>query len=253
MKKSTKRKGKTILSVIVAGGLVLAIAASLLGGRFAKEKPGKLVSVSVLDEEEVLQPHYQREAFQGTTEVVSAVATTTDASEDEDIYANLSDDDAKDLRAMMTLKENNELLLSGGQSFGDKAKSRSDKYQLNEIKEITITTTGGVTPGTITRADSSQGTYLGRFILTGYCPCVSCCGKTDGITAAGTHATSNHTIATDARYSFGTQMIINGQLYTVEDRGGAIQGNHIDIYFDTHQEALNFGKQEADVFLYTAN
>ena len=48
-------------------------------------------------------------------------------------------------------------------------------------------------------------------------------------------------------------MIINGQLYTVEDRGGAIQGNHIDIYFDTHQEALNFGKQEADVFLYTAN
>jgi 3D (Asp-Asp-Asp) domain-containing protein len=35
----------------------------------------------------------------------------------------------------------------------------------------------------------------------------------------------------------------------VEDRGGAINGNHIDIYFNTHEEALEFGCQYANVYL----
>ena len=37
---------------------------------------------------------------------------------------------------------------------------------------------------------------------------------------------------------------------TVEDRGGAINGNHIDIFFNTHSEALQFGTKYADVYLY---
>ena len=38
-------------------------------------------------------------------------------------------------------------------------------------------------------------------------------------------------------------MIINGHTYTVEDRGGAIKGNKIDIYVDSHQEALKLGRK----------
>ena len=46
-------------------------------------------------------------------------------------------------------------------------------------------------------------------------------------------------------------MVINGIVYTVEDRGGAITGNHIDIFFNTHAEALAWGKRYGDVYLYT--
>ena len=46
---------------------------------------------------------------------------------------------------------------------------------------------------------------------------------------------------------FGTQLIINGEVYTVEDRGTPY--GHVDIYMDDHQQALQFGVQYADVYL----
>lgn len=79
------------------------------------------------------------------------------------------------------------------------------------------------------------------FKVTAYCACIKCCGKTNGITASGTHATAGRTIATSKQFSFGTKLLINGVTYTVEDRGGAIQGDRIDVYFDTHQQALQWG------------
>ena len=45
---------------------------------------------------------------------------------------------------------------------------------------------------------------------------------------------------------FGTQLLINGNVYTVEDRGTPY--GHVDIYFDSHSEALAFGMQSADVY-----
>ena len=81
----------------------------------------------------------------------------------------------------------------------------------------------------------------GIYKVTAYCACMQCCGKTNGITASGTHATANRTIATPSTFPFGTKVVINGITYTVEDRGGAIQGNRIDIYMNTHEEALRWG------------
>lgn len=82
-----------------------------------------------------------------------------------------------------------------------------------------------------------------RYKITAYCPCIQCCGKTDGITASGVKATPNHTIATSKEFPFGTKIEIDGIVYTVEDRGGAIQGNRIDVFFLDHQSALNYGVQ----------
>jgi len=79
------------------------------------------------------------------------------------------------------------------------------------------------------------------FKVTAYCSCSKCCGKQTGITASGTRATAGRTIAASGQYSFGTKLLINGNVYTVEDRGGAIQGNKIDIYMNTHAEALAWG------------
>lgn len=89
---------------------------------------------------------------------------------------------------------------------------------------------------------------LGVYKITAYCGCAKCCGKTDGITASGTHVTAGRTIAAPPEIPFGTQIIINGHTYTVEDRGGAIKGNRIDIYFETHEEAVEFGVQYIEVF-----
>ena len=79
------------------------------------------------------------------------------------------------------------------------------------------------------------------FKVTAYCACMKCCGKTNGITASGTHATAGRTIATSTQFSFGTKLSINGVTYVVEDRGGAIQGDRIDVYFETHEQALQWG------------
>ena len=91
-----------------------------------------------------------------------------------------------------------------------------------------------------TIANTSNGNTK-IFKVTAYCSCAKCCGKTTGITASGTKATAGRTIATSGQFAFGTKLIINGQEYTVEDRGGAIQGNRIDVYMNSHAEALAWG------------
>lgn len=91
---------------------------------------------------------------------------------------------------------------------------------------------------------------LGEFKLTAYCPCIICCGKSDGITSSGTKATARRTIAVDPRQvPYGTELIIDGHTYVAEDCGGAIKGNRIDVYFESHQEALEFGVQHKEVFI----
>ncbi len=85
---------------------------------------------------------------------------------------------------------------------------------------------------------------------TAYCPCKKCCGKTDGITATGTTATAGRTIAVDPSViPYGTEVIINGNTYIAEDCGGAVKGNDVDIFFNTHEEALQFGRRTLTAFI----
>ena len=94
-----------------------------------------------------------------------------------------------------------------------------------------------------------QQISLGEYKLTAYCACMECCGKTDGITASGIRAKEGVTVAADTRtLPFGTKIFIDGHEYIVQDRGGAIKGNRIDVYFDHHQEALEFGVQYKEIF-----
>ena len=88
-----------------------------------------------------------------------------------------------------------------------------------------------------------------KFKLTAYCACSKCCGKwSGGNTASGTKPTQGRTIAVDTRViPFGAKVVINGHTYIAEDTGSAIKGNKIDVYFDNHEEALQFGVKYADV------
>lgn len=98
------------------------------------------------------------------------------------------------------------------------------------------------------------GEPIGEFRLTAYCPCMKCCGKTDGITSTGTTAAEGRTIAVDPRViPYGSTVTIyfsdgTSHTYTAEDCGGAIKENRIDVFFDDHQAAREFGVQTAYVY-----
>ncbi len=99
---------------------------------------------------------------------------------------------------------------------------------------------------------TEKGKSLGKFTITAYCTCRICCGVYSGNnrTASGTVPTSNRTIAVDTNViPFGTKVIINGQVYVAEDRGGAIKGKRIDMFFMTHKEALRWGRRSFEVYL----
>ena len=89
-----------------------------------------------------------------------------------------------------------------------------------------------------TTSTSTGGT---TYKITAYCPCSKCCGKSTGRTASGTKATAGRTVAASSKFAFGTKLNIGGHIYTVEDRGGAINGNKIDIFVNSHSEALQWG------------
>jgi 3D (Asp-Asp-Asp) domain-containing protein len=104
--------------------------------------------------------------------------------------------------------------------------------------------------------------------VTGYCSCGACTGwkrdwrlrpvvssgpskgkpKRIGITASGTRARPGTIAADTRRYPFGTIVYVPGYGYgRVEDRGGAIRGNKLDVYFRRHSTALDWGRQTLPV------
>jgi 3D (Asp-Asp-Asp) domain-containing protein len=106
---------------------------------------------------------------------------------------------------------------------------------------------------------------------TGYCPCKKCCNwkrnwigrpvvasgpgkgqrKQVGVTASGTKARPG-TIAADTRlFPFGTVIHVPGYGYgRVEDRGSAVNGDHLDLFFKSHRDALEWGRRPARVTIW---
>lgn len=127
------------------------------------------------------------------------------------------------------------------------------------LKEVPITSQ---TPNNISPADEEPDPTpaqpieepKGRILecrLSAYCtenyPHI--CNDGDAThTATGTVPTPGRTVAVDPTViPYGSEVIINGHTYIAEDCGGAIKGNRIDIVFETHAEALEFGIQYAEV------
>ena len=144
-------------------------------------------------------------------------------------------------------------------------------FSLNEaVCDVTEEKSGGVEQEKNIVAETDEALVilenkkesLGEFKLTAYCSCEKCCGewalnrpkdengKDIVYGSTGTILVAGTSIATDPSViPYGSQVEINGHIYTAHDTGGAIQGNRIDVYFDNHQDALNFGVQYAEVFL----
>ena len=83
------------------------------------------------------------------------------------------------------------------------------------------------------------------------------CWKTNGVTSSGAIAQPNHTIAAGPGLPIGTVIYIpalagqpNGGWFRVEDRGGAISNNRIDIFMGSHAAALQFGRRNLECYVY---
>lgn len=88
-----------------------------------------------------------------------------------------------------------------------------------------------------------------QFTAYAYCACTKCCGKwARGITASGTTATEGRTIAVDPGViPLGTHVYVNGREYIAEDTGSGINDRTIDVFFESHQAALQWGKRTVTV------
>lgn len=85
--------------------------------------------------------------------------------------------------------------------------------------------------------------YLGDFTLVAY--------YQGNKTSTGTKPTANRTIAVDPRViPYGSKVYIEGYgTYIAEDCGGGIKGNMIDIYMNTYNECVQFGRRKAKVYI----
>ena len=101
------------------------------------------------------------------------------------------------------------------------------------------------------KENKKQKITMGRFKLTAYCPCHECSEGWGRKTHSGAYAESEHTVAADLSVlNLGDWITINGKKYKVEDSGGGVVGDHIDIFFDTHEEVEEFGVRYGNVNLW---
>lgn len=96
---------------------------------------------------------------------------------------------------------------------------------------------------------------LGVFTVYAYCPCETCCGQwSGGPTASGVMPEEGRTVAADWDVlPAGAEVYISGVGWrTVEDTGSGITGNTLDLYMDSHQDALEWGVREIEIFTAVA-
>ncbi len=109
-------------------------------------------------------------------------------------------------------------------------------------------------------AEKAELIDLGEFTLTAYCPCEKCCGKWARnrpkdetgkpivYGASGERLINGLSVAVDPRLiPYGTSILLDGQKAVAHDCGAAIKGKRIDVYFDSHEDALKFGLKRANV------
>ena len=128
---------------------------------------------------------------------------------------------------------------------------------------VQIATEEPVSAGIAFQWDTAVQNYvsLGEYKLTSYCSCEKCCGYWATIrpldengepivyTASGAIARQGVTVAADIDVlPFGTILLIGGEEFTVQDVGGGVNGKHIDIYFEDHQAAREFGVRYETIY-----
>jgi 3D (Asp-Asp-Asp) domain-containing protein len=101
--------------------------------------------------------------------------------------------------------------------------------------------------GTMLTGMVEQDRDVRTFNVSAYDACDECCGEWNDGTYADGSPVGGLVVAASRDIPFGTKIRIPGYgVATVRDRGGAITEGCLDLYFDTHREALNFGRHDIE-------
>lgn len=100
------------------------------------------------------------------------------------------------------------------------------------------------------QTSDQYGECLGTYKITHYCGGACCNDQWAGVTSTGAPLVEGDTIAVDPTIiPYGTRVIINGHIFTASDCGGAIKGNHIDVFVNDHNRGNNLGVYFTNVYL----
>mgnify|MGYP000009584535 CR=1 FL=1 len=94
------------------------------------------------------------------------------------------------------------------------------------------------------------------FTVTHYCGCSKCCGAYSGGSESVAYGASGKRLEVFVSVAVDPSVIplgtvlhdAEGRLYRAEDTGSGIKGNRIDLFVGDHQEALNMGIREIELF-----
>ena len=251
-KKMLKIGGITLLTVTLFTGVILSNTASLVVAKKDESTTTSETDTSSKKQETINEDISKSEEVICEEPVTDIVYTTTSLNVRTEPNSS---------KCVGLLEPNSELTRVEDNDGWDAIEVAGVKYYvcdkyLTDTKPETIKKVTELKPIVETSAPaetqytSGQGSkYIGNFKLTAYCACSKCCGQwadANATTASGTHAVQGRTVACNS-LPFGTRIVINGNVYVVEDRGG-MANNVIDVFFNSHQEALNFGVKYADVY-----
>lgn len=174
--------------------------------------------------------------------IIPQLASAKEAIKSNETKINFKIDDHLILKNGF-IKARYQLLASAPEGFSEKSEAKTDREK--EIEKI------------LSKFESKRkaANYpQGKFTInaSAYTAAADECGKSDGITASGLKVQEKETLACPPHLPFGTKLAIEGMgTYICEDRGGAIKGNHVDIYMETKKEAFSFGRKNllAEVIL----
>ncbi len=123
--------------------------------------------------------------------------------------------------------------------------------------ERTINNPATTSTNSLAKQVQSKTPQVKTFNTSAYCSCSKCCGKSSGMTSSGVQATSWYTLAAGSGYPIGTVIYIpyfkdkpNGGWFVVQDRGGSIKDNKLDVYMGTHSQAIQFGRKSLECYVY---
>ncbi len=138
----------------------------------------------------------------------------------------------------------------------DESTKSFEEVTIEEVKTVTVEE-----PTEPTEEEPAL-VSLGEFKLTAYCSCEKCCGKWAEnrpvdehgneivIGSEGTRLEPLRSVAVDTDViPYGTEIKIYDKVFIAQDTGGSVKGNHIDIYFGSHEETIAFGVQYTEVFM----
>ena len=120
-------------------------------------------------------------------------------------------------------------------------------YSRNDVPNLSDPL--GLCPGPTPCNCGCKSCHIEKMLVTGYDNSYGSTGKNPGDPNYGKTAHQTQagpgTIAAPRNYKFGTRMFVPGYgCGSVQDRGGAIKGNHIDVWFQTKQQAVNWGAKK---------